>query len=213
MAYRPFCAAIVRSPFAFVLTDCRLVTATAAAHSVGCSAVEETVEREGLRPAPGRESPDVTAAHADSGPGQRSTLLDRRFGRDEITVVRHEVTARLNAGPLGDRLHGFVLAINEVITNAVLHAGGEGRIVLTATGAAVCCTVTDSGPGIPEQFRRPPAVPEPFEVGGRGIWLAHELCDEVTMATGPIGTTIELCVQVPGRDTASGLLSDGTTTG
>ena len=159
---------------------------------VGCSAVEETVDRDVLRPAPNRETPDAAPVHTDTG---RATLLDRRFGRDEISVVRHEVTARLDPGPLGERLHGFVLAINEVITNAVLHAGGQGRIVLWSTSQAVCCTVTDSGPGIPEQFRRPPNVPEAFEVGGRGIWLAHQLCDTVTMATGPIGTTIELGVR------------------
>ena len=157
--------------------------------------MEETVDHEVLRPAPGRESPDAARVHADPVADDRSTLLDRRFGSDEITLVRHEVTARLGADVLGDRTHGFVLAINEVITNAVLHAGGQGRIVLWSTSQAVCCTVTDSGPGIPEQFRRPPNVPEAFEVGGRGIWLAHQLCDTVTMATGPIGTTIELGVR------------------
>ena len=85
-----------------------------------------------------------------------------------------------------------MLAVNEVITNVVLHAGGHGRIVLWPAGGSAWCTVTDSGPGIPQSFRRPPEVPEAFEVGGRGIWLAHQLCDEVTMATGPIGTTIGL---------------------
>jgi anti-sigma regulatory factor (Ser/Thr protein kinase) len=173
--------------------------------------VEETVDHEVLRPASTRESPDASPVHADAVRQDRSTVLDRRFGGDEITVVRHEVTARLAAGPLGDRLHGFVLAVNEVITNVALHAGGQGRIVLRVTGTAVCCTVTDSGPGIPEQYRRPPAVPEAFEVGGRGIWLAHQLCDEVTMATGPIGTTIELRLVLPGHKNASGLLNEGAT--
>jgi anti-sigma regulatory factor (Ser/Thr protein kinase) len=176
--------------------------------------VEETVDHDVLRPAPGRESPDGTFVHSDRGvTGDRSTLLDRQFGRDEITVVRHEVTAQLESGPLGERLHGFVLAINEVITNAVLHAGGQGRIVLSVTVSAVYCTVTDSGPGIPEQYRRPPTVPEAFEVGGRGIWLAHQLCDDVTMATGPIGTTIELCVNVPRRHTTSSLVNEGVSAG
>jgi anti-sigma regulatory factor (Ser/Thr protein kinase) len=184
--------------------------AIAAVHSVGCSTVEETVDRDVLRPAPNRESPDPTPVHSDSG---RSTLMDRRFGRDEITVLRHEITARLNTGLLGDRLPGFVLAINEVITNVVLHAGGQGRIVLWVTETVVHCTVTDSGPGIPEQFRRPPAVPEAFEVGGRGIWLAHQLCDDVTMATGPIGTTIGLSLNLPRRNTTSGLVNEDATAG
>jgi anti-sigma regulatory factor (Ser/Thr protein kinase) len=179
--------------------------------------VEETVDHDVLRPAPSRESPDATPLHAESDasvrPATASTLLDRRFGRDEITVVRHEVTARLDASALGDRLPGFVLAINEVITNAVLHAGGHGRIVLSVTPGAVWCTVTDSGSGIPEQFRSPPEVPEAFEVGGRGIWLAHQLCDKVTMATGPIGTTIELGLRLSRGESTSGLLNEGATAG
>jgi anti-sigma regulatory factor (Ser/Thr protein kinase) len=121
-------------------------------------------------------------------------LLDRTFGGEEIAVLRHEVHDRLStAGVDNDRLPGFVLAVNEVITNVVLHAGGQGRIVVRRTVGSAWCTVTDSGPGIPEQFRSPPPeAPGAFEVSGRGIWLAHQLCDEVTMATGPIGTTIGL---------------------
>jgi len=141
-------------------------------------------------------------------------MLDRTFGRDEITVVRHEVSARLErAGLLGDRLPGYVLAINEVITNVVLHAGGHGRLALWRTPGAVWCTITDSGPGIPEQFRRPPDVPEALDVGGRGIWLAYHLCDEVTMATGPIGTTIGLRVNVPGGISTSDLVNGASTGG
>jgi len=131
--------------------------------------------------------------------------MDRRFGRDEIDVLRHEVSARLSAAGLtGDRLHSFVLAVNEVITNVVLHAGGQGRIVVRVTGGSAWCTVTDSGPGIPARHLDRPEVPEAFDVGGRGIWLAHQLCDEVTMATGPIGTTIGLRVALPRRWTPGG---------
>jgi anti-sigma regulatory factor (Ser/Thr protein kinase) len=149
-----------------------------------------------VRSAPGAES---------SAPGRTADsphLLDRSFGRDEIAVVRHEVSGRLTrAGVTGDRLRGFVLAVNEVITNVVLHAGGQGRVLLWLAGGSAWCTVTDSGPGIPARFLRPPEVPEAFEVGGRGIWLAHQLCDEVTVATGPIGTTIGLRIALPGRAT------------
>jgi anti-sigma regulatory factor (Ser/Thr protein kinase) len=134
----------------------------------------------------------------------RPHLLDRTFGRDEITVLRHQVSDRLaRAGFRGDRLQGFVLAVNEVITNVALHAGGNGRIVLGLTAGSAWCTVTDSGPGIPERYLEPPDVPGAFEVGGRGIWLAYQLCDEVTVATGPIGTTIGLRMALPGHDHAS----------
>jgi anti-sigma regulatory factor (Ser/Thr protein kinase) len=144
-----------------------------------------------VRSAPKTEPAEVVVAPAQS-PAE-SVIFDRTFGRDEITLMRHRVAERLSAaGLLGDRLQGFVLAVNEVITNVVLHAGGHGRLVLWLTAGSAWCTVTDSGPGIPDRYLRPPDVPEAFEVGGRGVWLAHQLCDEVTIATGPIGTTIGL---------------------
>ena len=147
--------------------------------------------RQSLRPAPSAEPGDAVAP-APTGPDS-GQLLDRRFGRDDITLIRHEVAARLTAaGVAGDRLQGFVLAVNEVVTNVVLHAGGTGRVRLWLAGGSAWCSVTDSGPGIPARYLSAPEVPEAFEVGGRGIWLAYQLCDEVTMATGPIGTTIGL---------------------
>jgi anti-sigma regulatory factor (Ser/Thr protein kinase) len=171
-------------------------------YRVGCTTVEERLSQS-VRPAPGAEPADRAVP-----PPQ---LLDRRFGRDDIALVRHEVSARLTAAGLtGDRLHGFVLAVNEMITNVVLHAGGQGRIALWLSGGSAWCTVTDAGPGIPARYLRPPEVPATFEVGGRGIWLAHQLCDEVTVATGPVGTTIGLRVALPqiGAQPANSSLND-----
>ena len=162
-----------------------------------------------LRSAPVRE-PAAEAVAARPG----GALLDRPFGRDDISVIRHEAQTRLvAAGFSGDRLQGFVLAVNEVITNVVLHAGGHGRVVIKMANGSVWCTVTDSGPGIPQRYLSPPDVPEAFEVGGRGIWLAYALCDEVTMATGPIGTTLGLRMALPSAETTSDLVNDASKAG
>jgi anti-sigma regulatory factor (Ser/Thr protein kinase) len=157
--------------------------------------VEDSVSQ-GVRSVPGRQ-PGGPAAPILGNPATGHLigreLIDRLFSREEITLVRHEVTGSLSAAGLGgDRLHGFVLAVNEVVTNVVLHAGGHGRITLRLLGDSAWCTVTDSGPGIPAHYLSSLQVPGAFEVGGRGIWLAYQLCDEVTMATGPIGTAIGL---------------------
>jgi anti-sigma regulatory factor (Ser/Thr protein kinase) len=162
-----------------------------ASYGVGCTAVEEI-----YGPALGQ---DVRSAH-DREPAQvLPLLLDLVFGREDITAVRHQVSDCLAAiGFSGDRLSGFVLAVNEVITNVVLHAGGHGRLVLATRDGSAWCTVTDSGPGIPQRYLTPPDVPEAFEVGGRGIGLAYQMCDEVAIATGPIGTTIGLRMALPG---------------
>jgi anti-sigma regulatory factor (Ser/Thr protein kinase) len=160
--------------------------------------VEDSLSQK-VRTAPpgGPEGAVASRPGGDEGP---STLLDRQFGREDITLVRHEVSAGLVAAGLADeRLQGFVLAVNEVVTNVVLHAGGQGRVALRVADGSAWCTVTDSGPGIPSRYLAAAEVPEAFETGGRGIWLAYQLCDEVTMATGPIGTTIGLRIGLPRR--------------
>ena len=129
------------------------------------------------------------------------TVLNRAFLSTEITVVRHEIVARATkAGLRGDRLDGFVLAVNEVITNVVLHAGGHGWIRLDVDGAAVVCVVADAGDGIPAQHLHQDDVPEAFDVGGRGLWLAHQLCDAVSIDTGAAGTTVAMRANLPAQD-------------
>jgi anti-sigma regulatory factor (Ser/Thr protein kinase) len=173
---------------------------SALGHEVGSAPEAERAEHGAATPARPND--------AGGGDNHGQTLLDRTFGRDDITVLRHQVSGCLAAvGFRGDRLRGFVLAINEVITNVALHAGGRGRLVLWLTAGSAWCTVTDSGPGIPARHLEPPDVPGAFEVGGRGIWLTYQLCDEVRVATGPIGTAVGLRLARPGRDQAPDLVN------
>src|ERR1051326_7266341 len=79
-----------------------------------------------------------------------SPLLLAAFDADRITALRHEVArCAVKAGLHAQRLEDFVLAVNEIVTNAVRHAGGHGRLRLWFQADTIRCEVTDEGGGIP----------------------------------------------------------------
>jgi anti-sigma regulatory factor (Ser/Thr protein kinase) len=122
-------------------------------------------------------------------------LLSEAFDHSRVTVLRHSVmSCARTAGLSGDRLEDFVVAVNELMTNAVRHGGGSGRVTLWRAADAVVCEVTDRGGS-----RRPPerpTRPAADAAGGWGLWLAGELTDEIGVATGPEGTTVRISTVV-----------------
>jgi serine/threonine-protein kinase RsbW len=128
-----------------------------------------------------------------AAPAQGASLLAQSFDAERVTAVRHAIArCAESVGLLGQRLEDFVLAVNEVVTNAVRHAGGGGRVRVWTEDGTIRCEVTDRGTGIPPDRLNGHELPPSFAVGGRGLWLAHALCDAVSVATGPAGTTVLL---------------------
>jgi anti-sigma regulatory factor (Ser/Thr protein kinase) len=110
-----------------------------------------------------------------------------------IATIRHAVTQFAAWHGLPDRRRAdFVLAVNELVTNAVQHGGGSGDVLLGRAESALWCEVTDQGPGLPLDRRDGYRLPPANAPGGRGLWLVHRLCDEVTIATGARGTTVRV---------------------
>jgi serine/threonine-protein kinase RsbW len=119
-------------------------------------------------------------------------LLVETFDRDEVTDLRHRVASLAEASGLaGQRLDDFVLAVNELITNAVRHGGGRGWLRLWCADETVLCEVSDHGDGIGED-RLGGRRPAPNVAGGRGLWLAERLSNEMIVDTGPAGTTVRI---------------------
>ena len=124
-------------------------------------------------------------------------LLTETFDRSSITVLRHAVAATARAAGLsGDRLDDFVVAVNELLTNAVRHGGGRGRVALWRAGGSLVCEVSDSGGGLPAPITAPPPRPASDQPGGWGLWLAEELTDSFQLTTGNGGTTVRVSSRV-----------------
>src|SRR5256885_95251 len=119
------------------------------------------------------------------------TLVALEFRRSDLGPVRHLVARRAaDVGLFGHRLHSFVLAVNEITTNAVVHGGGFGRLRLWLAGRQLVCEISDTGPGMPGG-RVPPDLAPPTEAtGGRGLWLTPPPCDAFSVRTDRTRTTV-----------------------
>lgn len=111
---------------------------------------------------------------------------------DDLVLVRDLVRAHGSAeGLSGCTLEDLVVAVNEIATNAYLHGAGAGRARVWLQDRAFLVEIADSGPGLAEPVvghRLPPVG----SVGGRGLWLARQLCDALRIRSGADGTTVRL---------------------
>ncbi|RIV35971.1 ATP-binding protein [Micromonospora radicis] len=126
-------------------------------------------------------------------PIEHALLIADAFDQAQVTELRHSVASCAGAAGLRDeRLDDFVLAVNELITNAVRHGGGRGWLRLWEEPGLVLCEVSDHGQGISTQRLDERSRPAPDTAGGWGLWLARELTDAMDVETGPDGTTVRI---------------------
>ena len=118
----------------------------------------------------------------------RATLAFDAIGLPSVRrlVSREAASAGLTTRPIAD----LVLAANEVATNSVQHGGGSGTLRIWRDGGVLVCELRDRG-----HFDDPLADrrrPSPAQNGGRGLWLANQLCDLVQLRSSSSGTTVRL---------------------
>ncbi len=92
--------------------------------------------------------------------------------------IRHTVDRYAReAGMAADRVADLVLTVDELATNSVRHAGGGGDLLVWREDDAVVCEVRDAGRiDDPLAGRVEPPV---TSLGGRGLWIANQLCELV----------------------------------
>lgn len=145
-----------------------------------------------------RENPDyripaqvLTVNPVPAPPALGSPTAELSFTPWQLVNVRSmvdEATAR--AGLASDRAEDFVLAVNEVASNAVEHGNGIALLQLWAQSDRLTCDVHSRG-ALAEPFPglRPPHSGSPR---GRGIWIARQLCDLLHVWSDGSGTHVRL---------------------
>ena len=107
-----------------------------------------------------------------------------QLSRLRQVVATHLARAGLSEGRQAD----FMLAISEIATNALEHGAPPANLRLWTTSTSVICEITDGGRGIvPLAGLLPPPT---TQRRGRGLWMAHQLCDQFYLWPHP--TTIRL---------------------
>ncbi|HEU5159296.1 MAG TPA: ATP-binding protein [Streptosporangiaceae bacterium] len=135
----------------------------------------------------------------------RLPLLDLKFGAADHSRLRLCVEACAIRAGLGEpHLAEFLLAVHEVVDNAIQHGGGRGHLRLRRRNGALHCQVIDTGPGFGDQVAIPPGQPDVDAERGRGLWLVHQLTDRVTITTGSKGSIVSLTVALRDTDGADG---------
>jgi anti-sigma regulatory factor (Ser/Thr protein kinase) len=120
--------------------------------------------------------------------------MELAFSTGELGSVRrlvHRQCAEL--GVADDVAEDLTLAVDEIAANSLLHGGGRGVLRVWAEPDTLVCEVSDEG------VIRNPLVgrvrPALDRLGGRGFWLANQLCDLVQVRSGPAGTVVRLHVR------------------
>jgi anti-sigma regulatory factor (Ser/Thr protein kinase) len=101
-------------------------------------------------------------------------------------VQEHARKAGLSEGRIVD----LVLAVSEVAANTVRHAKSAGTLEIWNDGNEIICQMRDKG------YIRDPLAgtrpPDAEALGGHGLWLVNQVCDQVEIRSTTTGTTIRL---------------------
>jgi anti-sigma regulatory factor (Ser/Thr protein kinase) len=107
-------------------------------------------------------------------PDPRTPREARRLLREFLAPVAH-----------GEVADAVVLAVSELVTNAVEHAGTRVELRAGTEGACLRIEVADGSGDMPrERLQRPDAV------GGRGLHMVEQLADRWDVMTTPTGKTV-----------------------
>ncbi|MCI4063961.1 ATP-binding protein [Micromonospora sp. R77] len=127
-------------------------------------------------------------------------LMSQDFTAGTVTSLRHALQAQVTAAGLtGDVGYDFVLAVHELVTNAVRHGGGHGHLDLRRHDDVLICEITDQGA---TGGSLPVRLSATDIAGGRGLWLAHQLTEGLilTQRASGVTATVTACLDRADRN-------------
>jgi len=138
--------------------------------------------------APEEEGP---GALGDPLPEPAASPEETSFSIDSLNELRSFVYEQARAAGLdAERTGNLVLAVSEVATNSVRHAGGRGAVQVWREPDVLLCDVRDRGridsPLVGHER------PAPTQVDGRGLWLVNQMCDLVQIRSSASGNVVRL---------------------
>ena len=124
-----------------------------------------------------------------SRPGPPAPLEMTFRAADLPQVRRRSASWALRAGMAADVADDFVIAVNEIATNAVRHGSPEATLRLWVDGRAGLAEIRDQGhwPAASGSVPKRPA-----EHGGMGLEVARMVCDDLRIDATRSGTHVRL---------------------
>lgn len=113
------------------------------------------------------------------------------YSRTRLAAVRKRVREAAEQTGIGPRRAAdLVAAASELAANSVTHGGGTGTMSIWREGNFLLIDFEDRGTiDEPLAGRLHPTTDQQ---GGRGLWLANQLCDLVQIRSGALGTTVRV---------------------
>jgi anti-sigma regulatory factor (Ser/Thr protein kinase) len=138
----------------------------------------------------------IAEPFGDPLPAPPASVQELEFDAESLGNLRQLLTTRAaDAGLDARRANDLVLAVNEVATNSVRHGGGSGTLRVWMGTRWLVCEVVDPG-----RIRDPLAgreQPGAEQDGGRGLWIANQVCDLVQVRTFETHNVVRLHLRRP----------------
>ncbi|HEY0719251.1 MAG TPA: ATP-binding protein [Streptosporangiaceae bacterium] len=126
----------------------------------------------------------------------RPDPLDLTFRAGDLPLVRRRTASwALQAGMAADTADDFVIAVNEIATNAVRHGSPQATLRLWVHGRAAMAELVDQGHW-PAAMNSTVLPRRPAERGGMGLEVARMVCDGMQIKATGSGTSVVLLMSL-----------------